>query len=128
MSPARLYQKYIKNNMFTKMLLLIALIAVVTIVTLSFLMYYFLFQSAVRSELDIQRSAVERVERHLNQKYENAQSYVNDLYRNSSLGIDTSYFLMNSFNEYMAKRMNRIAGGGSQFGQRSRLFQAEAGR
>ncbi|AYB45497.1 sensor histidine kinase [Paenibacillus lautus] len=112
MSPARLYQKYIKNNMFTKMLLLIALIAVVTIVTLSFLMYYFLFQSAVRSELDIQRSAVERVERHLNQKYENAQSYVNDLYRNSSLGIDTSYFLMNSFNEYMAKRMNRIAGGG----------------
>ena len=52
--------------MFTKMLL-ISLIAVVTIVTLSFLMYYFLFQSAVRSELDIQRSAVERVERHVNQ-------------------------------------------------------------
>ena len=42
----------------------------------------------------------------------NAQSYVNELYRNTSLGIDTSYFLMNSFNEYMAKRMNRIAGGG----------------
>ncbi|KOP64120.1 histidine kinase [Bacillus sp. FJAT-18019] len=112
MSPARLYRKYIKNNMFTKMLLLIALIAVVTIVTLSYLMYYFLFQSAIRSELDIQQTAVERVERHVNQKYENVQLYVNDLYRNSSLGIDTSYFLMNSFNEYMAKRMNRIAGGG----------------
>lgn len=112
MSPARLYRKYIKNNMFTKMLLSIALIAVVTIVTLSYLMYYFLFQSAIRSELDIQQTAVERVERHVNQKYENVQLYVNDLYRNSSLGIDTSYFLMNSFNEYMAKRMNRIAGGG----------------
>lgn len=94
------------------MLLSIALIAVVTIVTLSYLMYYFLFQSAIRSELDIQQTAVERVERHVNQKYENVQLYINDLYRNSSLGIDTSYFLMNSFNEYMAKRMNRIAGGG----------------
>ena len=67
MSPARFYQKYIKNNMFTKMSAVNLLIAVVTIVTLSFLMYYFLFQSAVRSELDIQRSAVERVERHVNQ-------------------------------------------------------------
>lgn len=112
MSPVGFYQKYIKNNMFTKMLLLISLIAVVTIVTLSFLMYYFLFQSAVRSELDIQRSGVERVERHVNQKYENVQSYVNDLYRNGSLGLDTSYFLMNSFNEYIAKRMNRIVGSG----------------
>lgn len=112
MSPARLYRKYIKNNMFTKMLLSISLIAVVTIVTLSYLMYYFLFQSAIRSELEIQQSAVERVEQYVNRKHENVQLYVNDIYRNSSLGIDTSYFLLNSFNEYMAKRMNRIAGDG----------------
>ncbi|MGG1879449.1 sensor histidine kinase [Paenibacillus cisolokensis] len=109
MSPARFYRKYIKSNMFTKMLLTISLIAVLTIVTLSIVMYYFLFQSAVSSELDIQRGAVERVERSVNSKYENVKSYVNELYRNSSLGIDTSYFLMNTFNEYMAKRMSRIA-------------------
>lgn len=108
MSPAGLYRKYIKNNMFTKILLLIAVIAVITIVALSYLMYYFLFQSAVRSELDVQRGAVERVERYVDQKYENVQSYVNELYRNSSLGLDASYFLMSSFNEYMAKRMDRI--------------------
>ncbi|GAB6929666.1 sensor histidine kinase [Paenibacillus sp. JCM 10914] len=112
MSPTALYRKYIKNNMFAKMLLWISAIAVVTIVTLSYLMYYFLFQSAVRSELDVQRGTVERVERYVNQKFENVQFYVNDLYRNSSLGIDTSYFLMNSINEYMAKRMNRIVGSG----------------
>lgn len=109
-SPVHFYNTYIKNNMFTKMLLLFAVITIATIVSLSFLMYYFLSQSVVRSELDNQREAVERVERYVDQKYETVQSYVNDLYRSNSLSDDVSFFLMNNFNEYMAKRIDRFAG------------------
>ncbi|KKO52310.1 histidine kinase [Paenibacillus sp. DMB20] len=94
--------------MFTKMLLLFVLITVVTIVSLSYLMYHFLSQSAIRSELDKQHEAVERVERYLNQKYETVHSYLNDIYRSASLSEDISFFLMNNFNEYMAKRIERF--------------------
>ncbi|UNK20148.1 sensor histidine kinase [Paenibacillus sp. N3/727] len=108
MSPVNFYRNYIKNNMFTKILLLFAAITVVTILSLSYLMYYFLSQTAVRDELAYQREAVERVERYINQKYETVQSYVNDLYRSTALSDDASFFLMNSFDEYMAKRIDRI--------------------
>lgn len=110
MSPVNFYKNYIKNNMFTKILLLFAAITVVTILSVSYLMYYFLSQTAVRDELGNQREAVERVERYINQKYETVQSYVNDLYRSTSLSDDASFFLMNSFDEYMAKRIDRIIG------------------
>lgn len=113
MSLVYFYKNYIKNNMFTKMLLSFSVIAIITILTLSYLMYYFLSQSAIRSEMDSQREAVERVERYVNQKYENVQSYVNDLYRNNSLSDDVSFFLMNNFNEYMAKRIDRFTGSNS---------------
>lgn len=109
-SPVKFYNNYIKNNMFTNMLLLFAAITVVTILSLSYLMYYFLSQSAVRDELDNQREAVERVERHLNQKYVTVQSYVNDMYRSTSLSDDASFFLMNSFEDYMANRIDRFTG------------------
>ncbi|SMF88259.1 two-component system, sensor histidine kinase YesM [Paenibacillus uliginis N3/975] len=110
MSPVNFYKNYIKNNMFTKILLLFAAITVVTILSVSYLMYYFLSQTAVRDELGNQREAVERVERYINQKYETVQSYVNDLYRSTTLSDDASFFLMNSFDEYMAKRIDRIIG------------------
>ncbi|WP_106768249.1 sensor histidine kinase [Paenibacillus faecalis] len=110
MSPVKFYNNYIKNNMFTKMLLLFAAITVVTILSLSYVMYYFLSQSAVREELEKQRTAVEQIERGMNEKYEAVQSYVNDLYSSISLSEDASYFLMNSFDEYMANRINRFTG------------------
>lgn len=110
MSPVRFYQTYIKNNMFTKMLLLFVLTTIITIVALSYLMFRLMSESAVRSELGKQQEAVERVERVLNQKYESVHSYVNDLYRSVPLSEDISFFLMNTFNEYMAKRIDRFAG------------------
>ncbi|NMO94729.1 cache domain-containing sensor histidine kinase [Paenibacillus lemnae] len=108
MSPVHFYRRYVKNNMFTKMLLLFVVIAVTTIVTLSYLMFRMLSQSVIQNELSSQREAVERVERYVHQKYVSIQSYVNDLYRSPSLGQDTSYFLLNSFEDYIAKRIDRM--------------------
>ncbi|WP_054955071.1 sensor histidine kinase [Paenibacillus dakarensis] len=113
MSPIRFYNNYIKNNMFTKMLLSFSGIAIITILSLSYLMYYFMSQSAIRSEIQNQREAVERIERYMNQKYEAVQSYVNDLYRNNALSDDVSFFLQNTFNEYMGKRIDRFSGAAS---------------
>ncbi|WP_422660420.1 cache domain-containing sensor histidine kinase [Paenibacillus sp. EC2-1] len=110
MSLVYLYRNYIKNNMFTKMLLSFSVIAIITILSLSYWMYHFLSQSAIRSEMNTQREAVEQVERYVNQKYANVQSYVNDMYRNNPLSDDASFFLMNNFNEYMAKRIDRFTG------------------
>ncbi|MFI2857540.1 sensor histidine kinase [Paenibacillus sp. JSM ZJ436] len=108
MSAGSVYRTYVKNNMFTKMLLLFVVIAVTTIVTLSYLMFNLMSESVIRNELGNQREAVERVERYVHQKYINVQSYTNDLYRSASLGQDTSYFLINDFDEYMAKRIDRM--------------------
>lgn len=110
MSPVNFYNTYIKNNMFTKLLLSFSAITIITILSLSYLMYYFLSQSAIRSEMESQREAVGRIGQYIEQKYDNVQSYVNDLYRSSYLSDDVSFFLLNPFNEYMQKRMDRFSG------------------
>lgn len=109
MFPVNFYNNYIKNNMFTKMLLSFSVITIVTILTLSYLMYYFLSQSAIRSEIDNQRDAVEMVGRYVDQKYEAVHAYVNDLYRSNLLSDDLAFFLLNNFDEYMVKRIDRFS-------------------
>lgn len=55
MKLQRLYDQYVRNNLFMKMILLFVLITTGTIVTFAYFMYDFMSQSIVRNELENQK-------------------------------------------------------------------------
>ncbi len=107
MRLGRLYRTYLKNNLFIKMILLFAAITIATIVTLSYIMFDVMSGSIVRNELDNQKKAMESVSSFLNDKYENVQSYVLDIYRDTSLQTNISFFLSRPFEEYVQNRLDQ---------------------
>ncbi|CAM4336185.1 sensor histidine kinase [Paenibacillus alkaliterrae] len=101
MKISSLYDNYIKNNLFMKMILLFVVITTVTIVTFSYFMFDFMSQSIVRNELENQKKAMDRINSYMTRKYESVQTMMLDVYRNEPLSLQLSYFLQNPFDEYM---------------------------
>ncbi|MCP1310879.1 sensor histidine kinase [Paenibacillus tyrfis] len=101
------YRRYIKNNLFMKLLLSFALITILTIITLSYMMYHVMSQSVVQREMDNQKKAMESVNAFLSEKYESVQSMVLGVYRDPRLAADISYFLQHDFRDYIEHGLNR---------------------
>lgn len=104
-----LYDNYVKNNLFMKMILLFALITTVTIVTFSYFMFNVMSQSIVRNELENQKKAMESVNSYMTRKYESVQSIMLDVYRNESLSLHLAYFLQHPFEDYMNYQLDQYA-------------------
>ncbi|MBD2870881.1 sensor histidine kinase [Paenibacillus arenilitoris] len=102
-----LYGKYIKNNLFMKIILLFALITIVTIITFSYLMYLSMSQSALQRQLDVQRRAMESVSGYIGGKYESVQTMMVNVYRDEELAFNLSYLMENPYPEYVEHRLDK---------------------
>ncbi|WMT41419.1 histidine kinase [Paenibacillus sp. D2_2] len=103
----KIYRKYFKNKLFLKIIFLFSMITIVTIIIFSYLMFRSMSNAAVERQLDIQRSAMQNINRYINNKYESVQNMMRDTYRDADLASNTSYFLEHSYKEYIEYRLNR---------------------
>ncbi|MFB9274069.1 sensor histidine kinase [Cohnella cellulosilytica] len=101
MKFGKLYRNYIRNNLFVKVIFVLALIVNATIITLSYLLFNLLSASVIEGELNNQKQAMDRINRYLEQKYDWMQDAVSDIYRNGALASNVSYFLKHSYGDYV---------------------------
>ncbi|WP_155985994.1 sensor histidine kinase [Paenibacillus gorillae] len=106
-----LYDSYLKNNLFMKMILLFALITTATIVTFSYFMFNVMTQSIIGNDLENQKKAMESVNSYMTRKYESVQAIMRDVYRNESLSIHLAYFLQHPFEDYVKYQLDQYASG-----------------
>ncbi|NIK79032.1 two-component system sensor histidine kinase YesM [Paenibacillus castaneae] len=109
MKVRSLYENFVKNNLFMKMILLFTLITTATIVGLSYFMFNMMSESIVRNELETQKKAMDSVNSYMTRKYDSVQSIMLDVYRNDSLSLQLSYFLQNPFEDYMRYQLDQYA-------------------
>jgi two-component system sensor histidine kinase YesM len=102
------YKQYFKNNLFMKTILLFSIFTIIAIIAFSYLMYDFMSQSIVKSELDKQKKAMESVDRYLSNKYDAVQNMVTDVYRDEVLANNLSYFLQHSFPAYISNNLDQL--------------------
>jgi len=95
------------NNLFVRWMAVFAVIAACSIAMSSYLLFSYIARSAVESQLETQREAMERIGNHLKDRYEHAQSFMNNIYRNPSLANDMVQYLQLPFEEYMSHRLDR---------------------
>ncbi|RRJ67528.1 sensor histidine kinase [Paenibacillus oralis] len=91
-----------------KIILVFSVITIVTIITFSYLMFKFMSESAVQRQLDIQKRAIESVSNYIGGKYDSVQAMVRDIYRDSELASNTSYFLEHPYQDYVRYRLDRF--------------------
>lgn len=104
------YRAYFKNNMFMRMFLLFSFIAILTIITLSYFIYASIAEATIRRELDIQKTAMESVDRYIHQRHQSVQDLVRDLYANEALSANVSFFMNHAYAEYVQHRMDQFYG------------------
>ncbi|MBB3109606.1 two-component system sensor histidine kinase YesM [Paenibacillus phyllosphaerae] len=103
----RAYRNYIKNNWFIKLILVYASIAVLTIVTLSYFAYFFLSRSVIQSHMEIQLNAMSSIDNYFEDKYDAVQRMMQDVYRDQELSDNVSFLLKNSYEDYIAYRLDK---------------------
>ncbi|MBO7747301.1 sensor histidine kinase [Paenibacillus sp. MWE-103] len=110
----KIYNNYIRNNLFVKVILVFAVIVNLTIITLSYFLFTLMSASVVNGELNNQKQAMERVNRYMEQKYDWVQNTVQDIYRNSALASNASYFLRHSYGDYAQYLLDQNYAGGNE--------------
>ncbi|MHA0856838.1 sensor histidine kinase [Paenibacillus sp. CMAA1364] len=105
---SKMYRTYLKDNLFMRIILLFSLTTIATIITLSFLMFQVMSRSAVQRQLDIQKEAIQSVSNYIMGKYDSVQIMMRDIYRDSDLTYNTSYFLEHTYDEYVQHRLDRF--------------------
>lgn len=103
----KFYTKYIKNNLFMKIILLFSAITIVTIITFSYLMYLSMSEAALQRQMDIQKRAIDSVGNYIGNKYDSVQTMMMNLYRDEELSFNMSYLMENPYPEYVKHRLNR---------------------
>ncbi len=103
------YRRTVKNNLFTKTILLFSFITIATIIAFSYFMFVSMSQSAVRRELDNQRAAMSAIDRYIGLRIGEAQSIMPDIYRDDALSLDLSYFLLHPYPDYLSYRLDRYS-------------------
>ncbi|WP_308638289.1 sensor histidine kinase [Paenibacillus silvisoli] len=103
-----MYAKYVQNKLFSRMILLFAFITVTTIIAFSYLMYNFMSQSIIRSELDKQMKAMESVDNYLGGKYESAQTVITDVLSDNALNGSVTYLLRHPIEQYVKYRLDHF--------------------
>ncbi len=104
----RIYRKYLKNNLFMKIILFFSVITIITIITFSYLMFRSMSDAAVRRQLDVQKGAIESVSNYIGGKYESVQRMMRDIYRDGELAANTSYFMEHPYQDYIKYRLDRF--------------------
>lgn len=103
-----IYRNFFKNNLFMKIILFFSVITIVTIITFSYLMFKVMSESAVQSQLDVQKGAVERVANYFSGKYNSVQSMLREVYSDDVLAMNMAYFMEYPYQDYVNYRLERF--------------------
>nr|WP_254639434.1 sensor histidine kinase [Cohnella sp. GbtcB17] len=109
----KVYRNYFQNNLFVKVILVFAVIVNLTIIAFSYFLFHSSSASIVRSQLNDQRDAMDRVNLYMETKYEWVQNVVQDMYRNNLLADNVSYLLRHSYQEYIQYTLGENYANGS---------------
>ncbi|MFC5405869.1 sensor histidine kinase [Cohnella soli] len=109
-----IYSDYLRKNLFVKVIFIFVVIVTLTIITLSYLLFNLLSASVVRSELNDQKQAMERVNRYMEMKYDWLQLTVQEIYRNNVLANNMSYFLTHPYSDYIQHMTDQNLAGGNE--------------
>ncbi|WP_195573753.1 sensor histidine kinase [Paenibacillus sp. 1001270B_150601_E10] len=105
----RIYQKHVKRKVFNKLILIYSVITICSLVTLA----VFAYQSVARDEINNavleQQRHVDQINRFMNQKVENAQILLQQLYQDNTLIGDAVYFLENGYESYIRYRLDQFS-------------------
>lgn len=82
------YHALFRTKLFNRIVLLFSMITIVTFCTLAILIYEYSTHSMLQKELNIQAEAVDSVTRYLDQKMDQSQEIVLQLYQNKALSDD----------------------------------------
>nr|WP_286672563.1 sensor histidine kinase [Cohnella hashimotonis] len=99
--------------MFVKVILVFTVIVNLTIIAFSYFLFHFSSASIVRSQLNDQREAMDRVNLYMEAKYDWVQNVVQDVYRNNLLADNVSYLLRHSYQEYIQYTLGENYANGS---------------
>ncbi|MDI4648798.1 sensor histidine kinase [Cohnella hashimotonis] len=109
----KVYRNYFQNNLFVKVILVFTVIVNLTIIAFSYFLFHFSSASIVRSQLNDQREAMDRVNLYMEAKYDWVQNVVQDVYRNNLLADNVSYLLRHSYQEYIQYTLGENYANGS---------------
>ncbi|MFD2334282.1 sensor histidine kinase [Cohnella sp. GCM10020058] len=109
----KVYRNYFQNNLFVKVILVFTVIVNLTIIAFSYFLFQFSSASIVRSQLNNQREAMDRVNLYMEEKYDWVQNVVQDIYRNNLLADNVSYLLRHSYQEYIQYTLGENYANGS---------------
>ncbi|WP_068616099.1 sensor histidine kinase [Paenibacillus tuaregi] len=110
-----MYRSYFKNNMFMRMFLFFSIIVVLTIIALSYFIFQSISQSTIQRELDVQKTAMESVDRYIHGRYQSVQDLVRNMYTNEALSANVSFFINHAYFEYVQYRMDQFYGDSNDY-------------
>lgn len=97
----------LQHNMFVRWMAAFSVIAVISIAMFSYFFFSYISRSMVEEELDNQAKAMDRVGEYLEDRYEFAQSFMNNIYRDNRISRDMLNYIRLPFEEYISDRLDQ---------------------
>ncbi|XEC93050.1 sensor histidine kinase [Paenibacillus tarimensis] len=111
------YNMFFRTKLFNKIVLVYSVITIAMFVTLAVLIYIFFTNSILQKELSAQTEAVDKVARYLDQKKDQSQYIVLQLYQDNTLAEDVLYLLRNDLLGYIQHRFDRYLSNSAYIGR-----------
>lgn len=109
------YQTFLKDKTLSKIIMMYSLIAIITVLVLAQAIYRNMLDSAVESQIETQRRALESINGYMQKNYDYLEQITNEIYSQSALADNVSYFLMHTYNEYIDYSLDQITGSGTSY-------------
>lgn len=109
------YQTFLKDKTLSKIVMMYSLIAIITVLVLAQAIYRNMTDSAVESQMETQRRALESINAYMQKNYDYLEQITNEIYSQSALADNVSYFLMHTYNEYIDYSLDQITGSSASY-------------
>jgi two-component system sensor histidine kinase YesM len=114
-----------RTKLFNRIVLIFSAVTIVTFCTLAVLVYDYLTSSMIQQELNLQTEAVDNAARYLDQKIDQSQDIVLQLYQNKTLSDDLLQFLRYDIQLYIQNRVNDYLTNGTVGSDSGTFFRRE---
>ncbi|MGG3456758.1 sensor histidine kinase [Paenibacillus rhizolycopersici] len=116
------YQTFIKDKTLSKMVVIYSLIAIVTVIGIAQAIFRSMLDSAVQSQMEIQRRALDSINDYVQKNVDYVEQITNEIYSQSALADNVSFFLMHNYNEYVNYRLEKLTGSGASYWDAASFF------
>lgn len=116
------YQTFFKDKTLSKMVIIYSLIAIVTVIGIAQAIFRSMLDSAVRGQMEIQHRALDSINDYVQKNVDYVEQITNEIYSQSALADNVSFFLMHNYNEYVNYRLEKLAGSGASYWDAASFF------